>query len=112
MGVSPNESSADVSEQFPRKRTIAMDGLDTQSGPSFSKKPLRRYTTRRITETVVSERVPKRANSRSSIQRQMTHPYLTFTPTIGRNSVSQLRPRFDGSIFMGLVRKNVMNLEE
>lgn len=95
MRVSPNQSTVDITEEILRKRTVAFDIPQTQSEPSVFQPRLQRIPSKEISGGTL-ERVLSNAfvlgsmggpSARRPTRTQMTLPYFTFTPTIGRNSV-------------------------
>ena len=94
-----NESAIEDDEGIGRIPTMEKTG--THSRRNSMQARLRRATSGALPRAATFERVlsntfgrrrrdgsPNSATSRRSTQTQMTLPYFTFTPTVGRNSVS------------------------
>jgi Cation transport protein len=97
IGALRNESAIDDTEDGIGKRTITIESPLTQSRRNSFQPRLRRATStafglaptfeRVLSNTFGRRRRDGSPSSRRSSQTQMTLPYFTFTPTIGRNSV-------------------------
>ena len=95
-----NESAIEDDEGIGR-RTVTIEKTGTHSRRNSMQARLRRVASTGLPRAATFEKVlsnafgrrrrdgsPSSGNSRISSQTQMTLPYFTFTPTIGRNSVS------------------------
>ena len=95
MLVLGNESAIDDTEEGLGKRTIATEIPPSRRNslqPRLRRATLTGFARVATFETVLNNAFGRRKrdespNSRRSSQTQMTLPYFTFTPAIGRNSV-------------------------
>jgi hypothetical protein len=92
-----NESAVDDSEEGIGRRTITIENAQSQGRRDSTQPRLRRAgsqggfpraaTFERVLNTAFRRRRDESPSSRRSTQTQMTLPYFTFNPTIGRNSL-------------------------